>query len=102
MKNRHLSHPDWPGIQTKRGEVIPFELCHVRPGQFYKKKLTPEMTTRVLNFSKKRPKDRFNAIESGVKVCMSLSVNILRAIKWSLETATHLVSLHCPKRHENQ
>ncbi|KLO14205.1 Piwi-domain-containing protein [Schizopora paradoxa] len=67
IKNRPLQHPDWPGIITPRDDIVPFELLRVRPGQIYKKPLSPDMMTRVLNFSKKRPEDRFNAIRSGVK-----------------------------------
>lgn len=68
MKNKPLQYPGWPGVVTKKGDVVPFELLFIRPGQSYKKRLSPDMMTRVLNFSKKRPEDRFNAIRSGVKV----------------------------------
>lgn len=79
-KNKVLRYPNWPGIVTKRGEVIPFELCSIHPHQQYKKQLSPEMMTQVLNFSKKTPEMRFEAIKYGVKVRLQLTSPPFRLI----------------------
>ena len=46
-----LLHPEMPGIRVRSGAVIPFELCEVISGHYFKRPLTAEMATAVLGFS---------------------------------------------------
>ena len=64
----NLQFPHIPGICTSRGEVIPFELCKIKEGQLYKKKTSPDLMSRVLNFSKKRPEERLSIVQTGMAV----------------------------------
>ncbi|KAH8117266.1 Piwi-domain-containing protein [Phellopilus nigrolimitatus] len=61
-----LRNPRMPGIITTREEVIPFELCVIKEGQLFKKKTSPELMAKMLTFSKKRPNERFSAIQDGM------------------------------------
>lgn len=63
-----LEYPRLPGIKTKDGAVIPFELCTVIPGQFYKERLPPEHTAALLKHSTKRPQLRLEQIHQALEV----------------------------------
>lgn len=46
--------------------IYPFEICTVEAGQFYKKKMPPDLTSAVVGFATKSPEDRLRTITSGV------------------------------------
>ena len=64
----NLEHPLVPGILTARDECIPFELCRIKEGQFFKKKASPQLTSHMLNFAKKKPEQRLGIIKQGIQV----------------------------------
>lgn len=64
-----LGYPKMFGIitgSTERKVVYPFEVCTVEGGQFYKKKIPPEYTPKVVEFATKSPGVRLQAIKNGV------------------------------------
>lgn len=75
-----IHYPGLPGIITYRGpatgneqmednrSIIPFELCSIKKGQFYKKRPDPELMADILNFSKKTPRERLESTKEGYNV----------------------------------
>lgn len=57
-----------PGIVTMKDEVIPFHLCIIKEGQLYRKKLTGDVTTQLLNINKVKPVDRLRMLKEGMVV----------------------------------
>jgi eukaryotic translation initiation factor 2C len=55
-------------LQLGNGAIVPIELCTVAPGQIIRKQIPPEKTKDVLDFSTKKPLDRFNSIRNGLSV----------------------------------
>ena len=63
--NKQLQHPDLALIIVKvvkdSTTYLPVELCHVMPGQLYKKKLNEEQTAQMIGHAAKPPKE--NAVQ---------------------------------------
>jgi hypothetical protein len=51
-----LTPPNAPKV------IVPIQRCRIEPGQFYKKKLDPSMTSIAVRFATKKPRDRLDAI----------------------------------------
>ncbi|KIJ17201.1 hypothetical protein PAXINDRAFT_73870, partial [Paxillus involutus ATCC 200175] len=47
--------------------VIPVELCIVVPNQRYTRKLPPELTKKMVDFTSEKPKARLDAIQRGIR-----------------------------------
>jgi eukaryotic translation initiation factor 2C len=70
--NKRIQYPDIFGVNIsgKRDphpSVIPAELCHVIPGQLYKRKVPEYLTAKVVEFAKIKPQDRFRKISQSVQ-----------------------------------
>ncbi|EJD05760.1 Piwi-domain-containing protein [Fomitiporia mediterranea MF3/22] len=63
----NLRYPRMPGVVTRKDEVIPFELCHIKEGQFFRKKTSPELMAQIMNFSKKKPNERLEILRRGME-----------------------------------
>ncbi|TDL23829.1 Piwi-domain-containing protein [Rickenella mellea] len=69
FKNYDLKFPGLPGICTKRGDVIPMELCYVPPHQIYRRVLRDaDSSSQMLRFSTLKPNERRDQIREGYKV----------------------------------
>ncbi|KAL5511713.1 hypothetical protein ACEPAH_4931 [Sanghuangporus vaninii] len=64
----NVRYPLIPGIWTARDECIPFELCKIKEGQFFRKKASPQLTSRMLNFAKKKPEERLGIVKRGIQM----------------------------------
>ncbi|PPQ66044.1 hypothetical protein CVT26_010800 [Gymnopilus dilepis] len=51
----------------KKPDVVPLELCTIKPGQLYKKKLPEEYTSDMVRFATMKPYQRRQRIEDGVQ-----------------------------------
>ncbi|KAJ3557975.1 hypothetical protein NM688_g1185 [Phlebia brevispora] len=65
--HRRLQFPDMFGIKLKSGAIFPAEACKIKPGQRYKKHLSPEDTAAFLKVSVWSPEDRLNAVTDAVQ-----------------------------------
>ncbi|GJE88331.1 protein argonaute [Phanerochaete sordida] len=66
--NRTLRYPDILCAEVGSGAKIPLELCEVPAGQIMRKQVPPDKTKAVVEFSTKRPRERFASIEAGLGV----------------------------------
>ncbi|KAI0048173.1 Piwi-domain-containing protein [Auriscalpium vulgare] len=64
----HLQHPALFGIRIegRRADILPAEVCFIEAGQMYKKHLTQAMTTKVREYSTRRPDVRLREIRTAV------------------------------------
>ncbi|KAJ2928490.1 hypothetical protein H1R20_g8598, partial [Candolleomyces eurysporus] len=56
---RPLQYPRVLCAEIGRNALVPLEVCNVPPGQIMRKQIPPNKTNDVLEFSKKRPDERF-------------------------------------------
>ncbi|KAH6914616.1 eukaryotic translation initiation factor 2C 2 [Coprinopsis sp. MPI-PUGE-AT-0042] len=63
--NVNLKYRSLVCIKTGKDSAVPIELFQVVPGQFAKVELLPEQTKAVVEFSTKRPDERFRDIQAG-------------------------------------
>jgi eukaryotic translation initiation factor 2C len=60
--NIHIGNSRIVGIRLSpksgRDDIVPLELCSVRPGQLYKRKLPEELTRDMVGFSAVKPQER--------------------------------------------
>ncbi|OBZ75515.1 Protein argonaute-2 [Grifola frondosa] len=61
-----LANPQLFGIRIGKSAVFPAELCTVVKGQVYRKKLSPELQSGLLQFSTQKPVDRMREIRGAV------------------------------------
>ena len=75
--NFRLQFPTIFTVRLSETAVVPAEICHIAPGQLYKKKLTPEDQEEFLKFAQQRPGERLRDIKSAVNgpVCSQLIYN---------------------------
>ncbi|GJE88333.1 protein argonaute [Phanerochaete sordida] len=66
--NRTLRYPDVLCAEVGNGAKIPLELCEVPPGQIMRKQVPSDKTKDVVEFSTKRPIQRFDSIQAGLGV----------------------------------
>ncbi|KZT65768.1 argonaute-like protein [Daedalea quercina L-15889] len=67
--NYRLKHPGIVCVEVgNRGDIIPIELCQVLRGQLVKKQLSPEITSKFVEFSTKAPVERLRSIEQALGV----------------------------------
>ncbi|KAF8558461.1 Piwi-domain-containing protein [Imleria badia] len=64
--NISLRYPDAVGVKIGGGSVVPIELCIVAPNQRFTRRLPPEMTKRMVEFTSDKPKARLEAIRRGI------------------------------------
>ncbi|KAL1746079.1 Piwi domain-containing protein [Schizophyllum fasciatum] len=55
------------GPNAPRPVIVPAELCTIKPNQFYKKKLSEDMTAKAVKWSTLKPVDRKRKIEQGLQ-----------------------------------
>lgn len=58
--------------------IFPLEILQVKPGQFYKKNLTPRMTAKALEFSSQKPDVRIRALEGSTELLGYADSDFLR------------------------
>ena len=64
--NTRLQYPDAFGIKFPSGTIFPAEACKIKPGQRYKKCLSPDDTTAFMQLSVSKPDARLSAICNAV------------------------------------
>lgn len=98
---QHLSHlltcPHVPQLST--GAIIPLELCEVPPGQFVRKRISPDKITSKLPFSTLRPNERMRTIRDGLGV-RSEWCTCLPTYNVSPGATTRTITIRTPIRHE--
>ncbi|KAF9268203.1 Piwi-domain-containing protein [Marasmius fiardii PR-910] len=52
-------------LRADRPEILPLEMCIVKPGQLFKRKLPDELTPEMADFAKLTPDSRLSIIQSG-------------------------------------
>ncbi|CAK5279472.1 unnamed protein product [Mycena citricolor] len=55
-------------VEVTDAIIVPPEICSLKPGQFYRKKLTSTATRTAVAFATQRPGDRMKTISQGVAV----------------------------------
>ena len=78
VHNYQLRYPRIPGVRvikknrnndnTDRVDIIPFELLEVIEGQFYRRKLDPEVHQEIHNASRLVPADRKQKVKEYLEV----------------------------------
>ncbi|KAG7086886.1 hypothetical protein E1B28_002806 [Marasmius oreades] len=68
VHGRELQYPDVICAQTSSGASIPLEVLTVLPGQFVHKKVRPEVTSGMVEFSRLKPAERMGEIKKGLKL----------------------------------
>jgi eukaryotic translation initiation factor 2C len=53
-------------LSKTRRDVVPAEFCQVVPGQLYKKRVIPEVTSDMIKYSDIKPQQRLNTICNAV------------------------------------
>jgi len=48
--------------KSGRDDIVPLELCSIRPGQLYRRKLPEELTRDMVSFSAVKPQERYRMI----------------------------------------
>ena len=71
--NYKLILPNAPGVETAQGEVLPFEICEIAPGQPFRKRPSADVMRGLLELSKDNPKQRLSNIERGLRVSIVTS-----------------------------
>ncbi|KAF9432731.1 Eukaryotic translation initiation factor 2C [Entomortierella beljakovae] len=69
--NRRLRYPSLPCIGTKGRNgtnYFPAELCNIKPGQHFKKKLDEEQTTKMIRSTAIRPHERMAKIRESLRI----------------------------------
>ncbi|KAG7096702.1 hypothetical protein E1B28_004116 [Marasmius oreades] len=66
--NIHLQYKSIIGVcvsppRSERPEILPLEICTVKPGQLYKRKLPEELTSAMVDFTKLDPANRLMMIQ---------------------------------------
>jgi hypothetical protein len=73
--NLRIEHSRLVGIRLSgksgQDDIVPLELCRVKPGQLYRKKLPEELTRDMVEFSAVRPQDRQRMIQQAVRFFFS-------------------------------
>ncbi|KAG8217323.1 putative argonaute-like protein [Butyriboletus roseoflavus] len=64
--NITLRYPDAVGVRIGGGSIVPIELCVVAPNQRFTRRLPPELTKKMVEFTSDKPKARLDAIRRGV------------------------------------
>ncbi|KAN0075335.1 Piwi domain containing protein [Tylopilus felleus] len=64
--NITLRFPDAVGVKIGGGSVVPIELCMVAPNQRFKRKVPPELTKKMVDFTSDKPKERLESISRGI------------------------------------
>ena len=54
------------GVNAPKPVIVPAELCTIKPSQFYKRKLSEDMVTKVVSFATLKPDLRRRMIEHGL------------------------------------
>ncbi|KAF5387029.1 hypothetical protein D9615_002113 [Tricholomella constricta] len=86
LGNRPLRFPHLLCVEVGRGALLPLEVCIVPPGQIMKKQLPPEKTKDVLDFSTKKPQERFQSIKNGLEILAYGQSEYIRQFGMSVET----------------
>ncbi|KAI5827947.1 Piwi-domain-containing protein [Schizophyllum commune Tattone D] len=69
--NHPIAYPKIVGVRltgpnAPRQIIVPVEICRIKPSQFYKRKLTEDMVSKVVKFATLKPDVRRNMIERGL------------------------------------
>ncbi|THU91323.1 argonaute-like protein [Dendrothele bispora CBS 962.96] len=68
QQNQPLQYPGVLCVMNARGSAFPFEKCTVLPGQIARKQIPPELTSAMVDFSRKKPDERMNSIRHGIQL----------------------------------
>ncbi|THV02118.1 hypothetical protein K435DRAFT_792786 [Dendrothele bispora CBS 962.96] len=68
QQNQPLRYPMVLCVMNRRGSAFPFEKCTVLPGQIARKQIPPELTSAMVDFSRKKPDERMNSIRHGIEL----------------------------------
>lgn len=77
-------YPNLPGVVIVMNDmkaVIPLELCHVPPGQFFKKRLPAAHMAQLLKLSSKRPQQRLNLVKEALTVSLFVCLFVYPMLK---------------------
>ncbi|TFY68233.1 hypothetical protein EVJ58_g1135 [Rhodofomes roseus] len=67
--NYNLKFPNIVCVEVgNKGDIIPIELCEVIPAQMIKKQLSPDVTSKFVEFSTKVPAERLQSIQQAFGV----------------------------------
>ncbi|KAF9460917.1 argonaute-like protein [Collybia nuda] len=84
--NKPLQFPNLICVEVGTGALIPIELCQVPPGQIMRKQVPPEKTKSVVEFSTKKPAERFASIRAGLDVLAYGQSEYVRQFGMNVET----------------
>lgn len=83
--NVPITHRSLVCIKTGKDAVVPIELFQVVPGQFARVELIPDQTKAVVEFSTKRPDERFRDIQTGFELVGYGQSEFIRALGLRIE-----------------
>ncbi|KAI9710577.1 MAG: hypothetical protein M1820_002713 [Bogoriella megaspora] len=85
--NLPLQYPDLPLVQTtKKGVVLPMELCKVEGNQRYVFKLDERQTSNMIKFAVTPPAERWRAVEFGLSMLKWNEDKVLKNYGMRIET----------------
>lgn len=76
-----LKYPHLPLVIVKKGPLqiyLPFEILQVCPAQKYMRKLDENMTSQMIRIAAKRPRERFEMINSKAAELVTFNNNVLK------------------------
>lgn len=74
--NITLRYPDAVGVRIAGGSIVPIELCIVAPNQRFTRRLPPELTKKMVEFTSDKPKARLEAIRRGIVGAGAVSIYV--------------------------
>ncbi|RXW23179.1 hypothetical protein EST38_g2678 [Candolleomyces aberdarensis] len=83
---RPLQYPRVLCAEIGRNALVPLEVCNVPPGQIMRKQIPPNKTNDVLEFSKKRPDERFGIVQRGTQHLQYGQSQYVRSFGMSVDT----------------
>lgn len=79
-----MRFPNAIGINVGRKDnpaIFPLEVCHVIPGQMYKRKLPASLSKDMVKFATKKPGDRLAAIANAPRDNTSMAAPVSRRLE---------------------
>ncbi|KAG7449147.1 argonaute-like protein, partial [Guyanagaster necrorhizus] len=83
----HLNYPDNICVEVGSGALIPLELCYITEGQIMRKQVPSKLTSTVLSFATKKPRDRLASIRNGLDVLAYGQSDYVRHFGMSVNSA---------------
>ncbi|KAJ2912725.1 hypothetical protein MD484_g7689, partial [Candolleomyces efflorescens] len=83
---RPLRFPKVLCVEIGRNALVPLEVCMVPPGQIMRKQIPPNKTNDVLEFSKKRPDERFGTVQRGTQYLQYGQSQYIRSFGMTVDT----------------